>query len=159
SARLETLVTDDLSKGEAGRHLESANSFQGWDFHVSEFGRLVAGTGVRRIVVSIDTFEEAQFLGDDVVEPALDFLFRLSELIGALRIVVSGRSLPRAYLRRVAPPYVAMSPEQGDDELVEALPVERRPLGLGDLADDDARALLQKAIGESGAVPLTPAEA
>jgi len=159
SEYLQTLVTDDLSKGEVGRQLESSASFQGWDFHVSEFGRLVTGAGVGRIIVSIDTFEEAQFLGDDVVEPALDFLFRLSELVGALRIVVSGRALPHAYLQRVASPGAALLLARGDYELIAALPVERRPLSLGDLADQDARALLQRSVGANGAASLTSAEA
>lgn len=159
SERLETLITDDLNKGEEGRHLESVASSQGWDFHVAEFGRLVEDTGGGRIIVAIDTFEEAQFLGDDVVEPALDFVFRLSNVAGALRVVISGRALSRAYLQRLLPSSTAIAPEQDDDEIVAALPVERRPIVLGDLTDEDARTLLQKAVGESGAAPLTPAEA
>lgn len=159
SAHLQTLVTDDLRKGEVGRSFESSNSFQGWDFHISEVRKLVTGAGVGRIIVSIDTFEEAQFLGDDVVEPVLDFLFRLCERVGALRVVISGRALPSVYLRRVVPPGAAVPLERGDDNLIAALPVERRPLSLGDLADDDARALLQRAVGENVAAPVTAAEA
>lgn len=156
---LEDRIADDLSRSEEGRYLESASSYHGQEHHLADFTRLVTEAGDGRIIVAIDTFEEAQFLGDDVVEPALNFLFLLSQATARLRIVISGRALPRAYLRRLAPSDLAMGPEQDMDEIVATLPVEGRPIALGDLADDDAWMLLQKAVGRRDAAPLTPPEA
>lgn len=156
---LETHIIDDLAKGEVGRHLESMASFRGWDNHIAEFGQLVEGLGVARIIVGIDTFEEAQFLGDDVVEPALDFIFRLGELAGALRIVVAGRVLPRPFLERLHLSYSEMTPEMDVDEIAAKLPASQRPIGLGDLTDTDARTLLRSFISAGDAASLTDLEA
>jgi hypothetical protein len=55
--------------------------------------------GSRRILVAIDTFEEAQHLGGEVEWLLLEFLRGLAAALPGLRTVVAGRALPEDVIR------------------------------------------------------------
>ncbi|WP_433795955.1 ATP-binding protein [Actinoplanes sp. CA-252034] len=80
--------------------------------------------GDRHMLVVVDTFEEAQYLGGDVVWLLLDFLRELLDILGGLRIVVAGRALPR--------------------ELSQVFPGRRGEVDLGVLDQESARDLLRR---------------
>jgi hypothetical protein len=60
-------------------------------YAVPNFGRIV--TQIQSpVMLVIDTFEEAQFLGEDVVDVVWDLLANLQKTAHNLRIVIAGRS-------------------------------------------------------------------
>jgi hypothetical protein len=81
--------------------------------------------GDRRMLVVIDTFEEAQYLGGEVVWLLLSFLSELLETLPGLRIVIGGRALP--------------------DEYHQLFPATWDPIDLGVLDQASARELLSTA--------------
>jgi hypothetical protein len=87
--------------------------------------RLRSTLGGRRMLVVIDTFEEAQYLGGEVVQLLLNFLREIAENLPGLRIVIGGRILPEehSHVFRDAPP----------------------PIDLGGLDQESARELLRHA--------------
>lgn len=103
----------------------------GSDAHdvVDELGNAVRTRNDRPILLVIDTFEEAQYLGPDVVRNIWSVLINLQEQLPLLRTVICGRSSL-----------------QGEVEPIEEIV-------LGDLELKDAVELLRLEFGTSQRVP------
>ena len=134
AAGLAEQIAESLARVEGMRQMESAGMP---DTLIEQFRDLLAAApGGHTTIVVVDTFEEAQFLGPDVVWPLLDFLARLANAAPMVRIAVSGRVLPPEY----APP--------------GSLP----PIDLEELDEASARELLALAIEHAALAPLTGEE-
>jgi V8-like Glu-specific endopeptidase len=145
-----------IKRQEAGRHARSSASSAFADAIV--FGALpqLLGVGLRGKtgVLIVDTIEEAQFLGSDVMEGLTEFLLRL-DYSTPLRTILAGRALPDEFVTR------AFQQFQGQTftrEWVEQLPLPYRPINLGNLDPDSARYLLQEDLRTSGSRNLQPDE-
>lgn len=110
-----------LSGGDATFY-EDVRGASSSDQLIFEFGKLLAeGSGQRPVLFAIDTFEEAQYLGFDVVDGMARLLTSLQAAAPMLRIVLAGR---------------------GDlDDQTSVL--SARALHLGDMSQDEARELLR----------------
>lgn len=88
-----------MARLERGREMESYNANFSFDWHVGSFcdllGRHLASTPSARILFVVDTFEEAQFMGAEVVWSALSLLRGLAERLPPLRVVIVGRALAK----------------------------------------------------------------
>jgi hypothetical protein len=156
--RFEASLVGSLGREEVDRKLETVVSVPDLFHYLANLKNLLAAQP-KRIIVSIDTFEEAQFLGDDVVEPAIDFFFAMSQALGSLRLIVSGRALPRYYLQKLSESEgLPFSRDMSDEAIIASLPIEKRPLDLADLEIDDARELLKRAVRVANMKPLMPEE-
>jgi hypothetical protein len=104
------------------------------------------------VLVVVDTFEEAQFLGSDVVWPLVEFLLDLARSLPNLRLVVSGRALPGEYVSEAFPGLVPMPGTQTEDDAValSRIPMPYRPINLGVLDEQAARELLQRSAAQAG---------
>lgn len=76
--------------------LEISKSYDSSGFAVQNFGSIVS-TIKTPVLLIIDTFEEAQFLGEDVVDVVWRLLAELQKVTPNLRTVVAGRSLVNQY--------------------------------------------------------------
>lgn len=106
----------------------------------------------QQVVFFLDTFEEAQYLGPDVVWNLLDFLFALARSLKGVRIILSGRALPSEYISRGFPNLLDKSHGavyENKLPLEHILPFER-PINLGMLDEGPARELLQGSIQSAG---------
>jgi hypothetical protein len=156
--RLEASLVESLGRVEAGRQIESAASAPDLHEYLANLKGML-GAQPERVIISIDTFEEVQFLGDDVVEPTIDFFFDMSQALGSLRLVISGRALPRYYLQKLCESEgLPFSRDMSDEAIIASLPIDKRPLDLADLEVDDARELLTRAVRVANISPLTPEE-
>jgi hypothetical protein len=153
--RIETSLVDQLNRSEGGRQLESVNFTAGY---LTEIRDLLHPT-MHRVIIAIDTFEEVQFLGEDVFEPALDLFFEICWALAPVRLVISGRTLPRYYLEKLCDCLqLPIHPETSDQEIVESIPLEWRPMNLAELTPDAARELLTEAARVANTPPLTSDE-
>jgi cellulose synthase operon protein C len=124
-------IAESLGRVEDMRQLESAGTPDDW--LLEQFRDLLADVpGDVTSIVVVDTFEEAQFLGPDVIWPLVEFLHRLPRAAPMVRVVVSGRTLPE--------------------------PPPAEPVDLGVLDFDSARELLATSIELAGLPKLTPQE-
>jgi hypothetical protein len=143
-----------IGRQEAGRHFESAGF--GWDWILDLFAHgFQKQLRNRHAVLAVDTIEEAQFLGRDVVWGLMDFVFALERTVPQLRIILSGRTLPEEYLSKAFPNAAAAN--QADDWLSQ-LPLPGRPINLGVLDAASAVELLVLSLKELEIAPLTPTE-
>jgi hypothetical protein len=147
------------------RQVESVSSGYGYEWYLRFLGDILARSGNAKarqnIVVVIDTFEEAQFLGSEVVWQLLDLAFAMREVLSNFRVILSGRPLPEQFVQRAFPGFDLRAPEEawGEDDLwLEAIPLPERPLNLGVLDEPAARDLLRNAVEAAGLPPLTEDE-
>ena len=145
-------MTYAMGRQEATRHLESAAQVS--SRHLRGFKRTLesAAPSPHRIVFLVDTFEEAQFLGPDVVWQVIEFLFALAKSDATFRVVISGRVLPEEFISKGFP---GLSDKWSSDErAIERIPLPERPTDLGVLDEGPARELLQSEIQLAGLPPL-----
>jgi cellulose synthase operon protein C len=132
-------LTYTVGRQDSSRHLESFDPNPPAGIYASAVGPLLGGA---TLLLVVDTFEEAQFLGSEVVWDVLSLLGDLASSVGA-RVVISGRALPA-------------------DDLAEMRDVRgygsTPPIDLGVLAPEAARRLLASEIREHGVPPLSTAE-
>ena len=104
----------------------------------------------RTAVLIVDTMEEAQFLGGDVMQPLIELLFNLNRDLPGLRLILAGRVLADEYLYHL--PNVAVRLDTPGDW--QNLPLPLRPVNLSVLDPGEARQLLAKLLpGERAADP------
>lgn len=148
-------MTFALRRQEGGRHLESIAN-DDWVFNLFANSLLPRLAG-RMPVMVIDTIEEAQFLGSEVVDRLMQFAFDLVAKVPVMRIVLVGRVLPDGY--------VALAKEGGptttfvdvDDWMRDERRPER-PINLEVLDDASGRELLARELHLLGVLPLTDNE-
>jgi hypothetical protein len=127
-------IAESLGREEDRRQFESIRPADDW--LLDQFRDLLWNMGEHNLIIVVDTFEEAQFLGPDVVVPCVDFLNRLAASAPAIRVIISGRTLPDEYAA---------------SDLVP-------PIDLGVLDEDSARELLTKGIEQAGLPKLSPTD-
>jgi hypothetical protein len=120
-------ITFGIGRYEAARGYESASAGYDLTHYISLIKDLLHNSAKANltVVVFLDTFEEAQFLGPDVVWPLLDFLFELNQSLPTFRIILSGRTLPREFMSKAFPNLFDMAGAWG---LEHELSLERIPL-------------------------------
>jgi hypothetical protein len=160
---IEPVLVESLTKeiGFALNRFEDSRSFESsvpFGSFISQFVQTFGPvTRSGRPVLVIDTFEEAQFLGPDVVGPAIDFLLQLHRHMPNLVLILSGRTLPQEFLW-LAFPGQDMVPLADDypeaPSRLEQIPLPVRPINLAVLDLEPARALLQGSIEAAGVAPL-----
>jgi hypothetical protein len=141
-------VTFSIGREESARQLESFGHEYSWHFDLVR-SMLPAN---QEVVLFLDTFEEAQFLGPDVVWNLLNFLFELKTSLKTIRIILSGRVLPLEFTSKAFP----NTREEAESKLVfeevplEDIPLPERPINLGVLDEDAARELLHNSVLSAG---------
>lgn len=145
-------MTYAMGRQEASRHLESV---QDASWYIQLFKQMLESVAPspHRIVFLVDTFEEAQFLGSDIVWQLVEFLFELVRSDAAFRVVGSGRVLPKEFIDRGFP---GLSGELSEDEraIERGVPLPERPIDLGVLDEGSARELLQSTVRLADLPPL-----
>lgn len=173
---LEALATElayAVGREDAGRRSESASGYdprmeqvasklgpllgqespESGDPQVNRFAAVVRPLLADSVLlVVLDTFEEAQFLGYDVVWPLTRFLLRLTEKLPDLRLVLCGRTLPPEFVSLAFPrlPREAGSGQLEDVDLLDQIPLPSRPINLGVLEEEEARELLREFVAAAG---------
>ena len=141
-----------LSGKESGRAFESGPDYGPV---LDLFARIFTqAAGNRVAVLIVDTIEEAQFLGPDVVWGLMDFVFRLEQSVPSLRVVLSGRTLPEEYVERAFPGLGASERAAEGPDWLGGIPLPERPINLGVLDDATARELLRRALRDAGVPAL-----
>lgn len=151
-------VSYALRRVDSGRRAESGIDYQGL---LRPLARVLdSQAGGRMTVLIVDTLEEAQFLGSDVMQPLLFFLAEMGRELPTMRVILSGRTLPREFLEVAAPAlglpcpsWDSATPEE--DALVRDIPHPLRPINLGVLDDVTARELLSQSMRQAGLAPLS----
>ena len=103
-------------------------------------------------LVVIDTVEEAQFLGADVMVPFMAFVCEIQRLIPGVRVILSGRTLPNEYLVEAFPDVVRTPRSADSAPPLELIPEPQRPVAVDVLDEASARELLQSSL-EAASVP------
>ncbi len=147
-----------LRRAEAGRSFESSRGYRGL---LSQFARVFGkrpGDGIALLVV--DTFEEAQFLGSDVVYPLIQFLTEFSQAAPNVRVIISGRALPVEYLSIAFPrmPNIPIDAGVGEPSPIDTIPLPIRPINLAVLGPGPARTLLRRTMKEAELPALAQAD-
>ena len=108
------------------------------------------------MLVVIDTFEEAEFLGTDVAGPFSQFLLELARMLPEVRLVLSGRTLPAEFVALAFPDLASELGSGTFDEarIVAGVPLPYRPVNLGLLSQHSARDLLQGLVMTAGLAAL-----
>jgi hypothetical protein len=151
-------VSYAILRGDEDRHFESADPVSD-SFLIDLFsGTFAPALADGQALLVVDTFEEAQFLGSDVVEPLIRFLLGLPHV----RLILSGRTLPGEFLTQafpwLLPPAQAQSPSAEDQAVLEAIPIPYRPINLEVLDQEPATDLLQASTRLAGLPPLSVEE-
>jgi hypothetical protein len=143
-------ITYTLSRYDRSRHLESGSApDSSWviDIFRQNFARWLQG---RSALVVVDTLEEAQFLGSDVMWPLSVFLFSLHRSLPELRVILSGRTLPEEYARPAFPKtFLKWSYMVEDPALLSKLSLPQRPISVSVLEPAPALQLLKTSLKES----------
>jgi hypothetical protein len=144
-------TTHAMGRKEASRAYESIVDNSSY-LHL--FNRVLEGAPQRpnRIVFLVDTFEEAQFLGRDVVWQVLDFLFALARSHETFRLVICGRVLPEEFISMGFPnlPHRTIDTWMSGGSPIDDIPLPARPIDLGVLDEGPAQQLLQSAVQSAG---------
>jgi hypothetical protein len=143
-------IAESLGREERTRSFESHRPDDIW---IDAFAQLLAAEPVNRTtIIVVDTFEEAQFLGTDVVWPLSYFLLTLARSAPSARVIISGRTLPAEYVSQAfADTFGPAGPENLDDEAgLNQISGPRRPINLGVLDVDAARELLASSLELAG---------
>ena len=160
-------ILEDLDRTEDKRVAESINISRGYFVHTTNLSEEIrralkrSGGDIRRPVIVVDTFEEAQWFGESVVGKLLDLLFILNKN-PEFDVIVSGRVLPDQYLQRafnelVTTPAVDM--ELLNKELEDlGIPHPWHPLNVNVLEKSAARKLLARSAAQEKLPTLTDVE-
>ena len=152
-------MTFALSRHEAGREFESVV----YDDHSTLVSVVTHSLRQwlhgRKALLIVDTMEEAQFMGSDVMWPLIGFLLTLSRSLKELRVILSGRTLPVEYLEQAFNNFswTAQTLDQ-DPALLLPIPLPDRPLNLTDLTAELARQLLKLNLAETNVKDLSDSE-
>jgi hypothetical protein len=149
-----------LARQDQTRQLESVVSTQPtWIFDAFR-NWLSPHLAGRAAVILVDTIEEAQFLGSDVMLGLTACLFELAKSDPRVRVILSGRAVPDEYLQAAFPHYSAPTPSTDVDETnrYDGIAMPERPINLGVLDEASAHKLLRLSVKEAGLKPLTEAE-
>lgn len=137
-----------LRRHEDGRQLESAAP-EDWTTQLFA-NNLTQWLKGRTALVVIDTVEEAQFLGSDVMGPFVEFVCQIQRLVPGGRVVLSGRTLPDEYLWE-AFPAIMQAPRLPDSgPPLDLIPEPHRPVNVDVLDPPSARELLQSSLEAAG---------
>jgi len=93
-------ITYGMGRKEKGRQVESGGPDFYWFVNVLKQVLANAAASPPSNRVFVDTFEETQFLGPDVVWSAIEFLFALAQSDAAYRVIISGRALPEEFIEK-----------------------------------------------------------
>jgi tetratricopeptide (TPR) repeat protein len=108
--------------------LEAAKSLLPREQFIKQFASLLEGgvTPDVPVLFVLDTFEEVQFMGDDVVHEIWEFLKSMQKAVPRLRVIIAGRALAKQF------------------------PADEEP--LGDLDPELARSYVEHVLKKLGAV-------
>ncbi|MGB8860312.1 MAG: ATP-binding protein, partial [Ilumatobacteraceae bacterium] len=152
-------VSSAASRLDGGRQYESSTAYG--DDRPQLIGRFVdvfrEPLDASPVVVVVDTFEEAEVLGREVVRVLLDFVALWASAHRSLRFVLAGRTLPPDFVTDVRSAF-ADELGSGTDEGVDMIPMPLRPIDLGEFDQPTARLFLTRAVTEAGGA-LTTSEA
>ncbi len=147
-------ITFSIGREETTRTVESLGLSYDMSWYFSMLEDILRGSprANHRVVIFLDTFEEVQFLGPDVVQVLLGFVFELNQFLPPFRIILSGRALPPDFVS-LAFPYLGTMAGQGGLEhelaLDHIIPSER-PINLTVLEEEPARDLLRTMTSIAG---------
>jgi len=140
-------ITYSLSRYDRTRHAESgADPNSSWviDIFSQGFEQWLKG---KRALLIIDTLEEAQFLGSDVIWPLIEFLRKLHASLPELRLILSGRTLPPEYAEQTfAKKFGTPKLNVEDPKLLAKIPLPQRPLSVSVLEPGPALKLLKSSL-------------
>ena len=145
-------------RGDVSRNYESASS--GNEAH-RVLSELLSDAGIQEsLAVVVDTFEEAQFLGQDVVIPLSYFLMDLARSHPSVRVIVSGRTFPAEFAAAAFPGVFGYKGERvSEDPLpLDEVPAEVRPINVSELDRTSARRLLDDSVAEAHMPKLRTAD-
>jgi tetratricopeptide (TPR) repeat protein len=155
-------ISFGIGRQEQTRSLESFGGIENVYYYMDQLHDLVQDSvlAYRTIVVLIDTFEEAQFLGPSTVWQLLEFVFELHRRFPTFRLILSGRVLPQEFLEKAFPQPLktANTRELALEMQLSEIPLPERPINLGVLDLAPARELLRTSIQQAGVAPLTEQE-
>ncbi len=152
-------MTFALSRHEAGRHFESVYDDDNRRLISVVSHSLKKWLHGRKALLILDTMEEAEFMGSDVMWPLIKFLLALNRSLNELRVILSGRTLPVEYLEQAFRNFQWTAPTvDKDPALLLAIPLPNRPLNLTDLTDEPARQLLKSSLAETKVKDLSDSE-
>ena len=153
-------ATYAMSRSEGGRSLESAaaSDYMGL---VYMFGATVEQwLNGRTALLIVDTLEEAQFLGSDVMLPLIESLMSLNSSLENLRIILSGRTLPEEYTDQAFDNIIRTQEETIEDSaFLDQIEWPLRPVNLTVLQPEPARQLLKTALSERGVADISDEDA
>jgi hypothetical protein len=141
-------ITHAIARYEGGRYFESAGAYipiELIEFCARNVKQWLNG---RTALLIVDTMEEAQFLGGDVMWPLVEFISVLDHSLEELRTILVGRALPAEYMNRFFN-YLGVNTWSKDiegPEILNSIPLPGRPLNLTELAPEEARRLLRFAL-------------
>ncbi|OYV06209.1 MAG: hypothetical protein CFE26_07540, partial [Verrucomicrobiales bacterium VVV1] len=118
----------------------------------------ILASSAQRLLLWIDTFEEAQYLGDSVANRLISMVGRLTQLEPKIRVLISGRALPPA-LEMAGKPEGSKPPEPGTSLLI--LTQEEPPLkalALKELPQLNATDLLERLVRQKEKGSATPSK-
>lgn len=111
-------ITYALGRVEGGRALESFSPNRQADPNIGQsMQNWLRG---RTLLFIVDTLEDAQFLGIDVVYPLVEFLAEFDRSVPDMRLVLSGRALPPEFMQQAFPGIPPASTGNGDRPVAAA---------------------------------------
>ena len=140
-------VSYSIRRADARRHLESRD-LRSLALLRQFRGALEPHLSGSPVLMIVDTFEEAQFLGADVVWSLVTFLLDLARTLPSLRLILAGRALPHEFLSQAFSAF-SRDPDKleelpsGDRAILDRIPLPYRPINLGVLDKRQARELLR----------------
>lgn len=158
-------LTFGAGRQDLKRQIESYATSYGFSQYLRSFADILGQSedpkAGQDVVVVLDTFEEAQFLGSEVVSQLLDLAFEFRWTLPTFRVILAGRVLPPEFVSRAFPEFFNLA--SGERWLEHELPLERlplpgRPMDLGVLDAEGAQELLQRSIQAAGLAPLSEGE-
>lgn len=162
---LVSVLTFGTSRHDQTRSFESFNTGYGFSQYLELFADILRQSGAvqagKNVVIVIDTFEEAQFLGSEVVSQLLDLAFEFRGILPTFRVILAGRALPQEFVSRAYPEFfqLAISEHWLEHDLpLKDLPLPGRPRDLGVLDEEGARDLLRLSIHAASLAPLSEDE-
>lgn len=150
-------VTYALGSAEDSRHLESAAANYLPTSYIAK--NVEFWLNDRILLFVVDTMEEAQFLGSEVMTSLMDFLMELDSSIPSMRLILSGRVLAPEFIER-AFPSVSLPIPAGPDiaQWLLQIPGRERPVNMTVLEIAPARQLLRESLAQEGLPALTEPE-
>lgn len=158
-------IVSDISRQESERYQESVSFRKGSDHYIEGLVEELYHALSRdertndKAIIFLDTFEEAQWFGLEVVDELLNFLFDLNAYVN-FKLIISGRVLPPEFVYRTFPGVLEM-PGEADleiEKLLKRIPLPKRPVNVNVLDERASRDLLRNAVEEAGLAPLNDEE-